>query len=261
MKIKDILIEFKVPDINTGVNVLGKDITTGDIEKVATALNISPRDAVVYGKTVYDLAKTKLPGTNYTVADAVNLGLDIAPISKVFKAGKLAKQGDKAGATKELGKAAAIKGATQAVKTGVSIDTSDPKSSSSAPVAAKRNRFAVGDKIKVPYNGQVFKLPIIGIVPSGYLVDASSVPGRKSGDTMTVPEKLDESATEGTTSAGNVASLGQSPHVAAGTPAVIKRWSGSPGKTGKSIKHTPVKSQNADDNPVTNPKVGNNLIA
>lgn len=64
-----------------------------------------------------------------------------------------------------------------------------------------------------------------------------------------------------TTTSSSVSSLGQSPHVAAGSPAVLKRWSGSPGKTGKSIKHKAPKKQSAKDNPVTNTSVGNNLIA
>jgi hypothetical protein len=261
MKIKDILNELQAPDIKTGVNVLGKDITTGDVASVANALGISPTDAVRYGMTAYDIATRKIPGTNYSVADAVKLGLDVAPIGRALKAGKLMAKGDKAGSAKAIGQAGALTAASRLARTGVSVDPSDSKSSSTPPAATKRSRFAVGDKISVPVSGETYKLPIIGIVPSGYLVDASSIPGRKSGDTMTVPEKLDEAATEGTTSSGSVASLGQSPHVAAGAPAVIKRWSGSPGKTGKSIKHTPVKSQSAKDNPVTNPKVGNNLVA
>ena len=74
-------------------------------------------------------------------------------------------------------------------------------------------------------------------------------------------QELFETASAGATSSGNIASTGNSPHVAAGTPAVIKRWSGSPGKMGKSIKHKAPKSQSASDNPVVNPNVGNNLIA
>ena len=64
-----------------------------------------------------------------------------------------------------------------------------------------------------------------------------------------------------TTTSSSISSLGQSPHVAVGTPAVLKRWSGSPGKMGKSIKHKAPKSQSAKDNPVTNTSVGNNLVA
>lgn len=73
--------------------------------------------------------------------------------------------------------------------------------------------------------------------------------------------ELFESATAGATSAGNIASTGNSPHVAVGSAATIKRWSGSPGKMGKSPKHKAPKSQSASDNPVVNPNVGNNLIA
>lgn len=76
---------------------------------------------------------------------------------------------------------------------------------------------------------------------------------------MRIQELLESEAS--TTTAGNIASTGNSPHIAVGTPAVIKRWSGSPGKMGKSVKHKPMKSQSAKDNAVTNPSVGNNLIA
>jgi hypothetical protein len=64
-----------------------------------------------------------------------------------------------------------------------------------------------------------------------------------------------------TTTSSSIANTGNSPHVAAGSPAVLKRWSGSPGKMGKSVKHKAPKSQSAKDNPVTNTSVGNNLVA
>lgn len=64
---------------------------------------------------------------------------------------------------------------------------------------------------------------------------------------MKIRELL-ETATAGATSSGNIASLGGSPHVVAGTPSVIKRWSGSPGKMGKSIKHKAPKKQTPKDN-------------
>lgn len=74
-------------------------------------------------------------------------------------------------------------------------------------------------------------------------------------------QELFESATAESTSSGDIASTGNSPHVAVGSVATIKRWSGNPGKMGKSPKHKAPKSQNANDNPVINPNVGNNLIA
>jgi hypothetical protein len=78
---------------------------------------------------------------------------------------------------------------------------------------------------------------------------------------MRIQEIITETATAESTSASNIASTGNSPHIAVGTPDVIRRWGGSPGKMGKSVKHKPVKSQSAKDNPVTNPGVGNNLVA
>jgi hypothetical protein len=72
--------------------------------------------------------------------------------------------------------------------------------------------------------------------------------------------ELFESDTSTTTSS-SIASTGNSPHIAVGSPSVLKRWSGSPGKMGKSVKHKAPKSQSAKDNPVTNTSVGNNLVA
>lgn len=74
-------------------------------------------------------------------------------------------------------------------------------------------------------------------------------------------QELFETATAGATSASNVPSTGNSPHVAVGSPAVIRRWGGSPGKMGKSPNTPKAEPQDSDDNPVTNPKVGNNLIS
>lgn len=64
---------------------------------------------------------------------------------------------------------------------------------------------------------------------------------------MRIKEIL-EAATAGATSSGNIASLGQSPHIAAGKPKALKRWSGSPGKIGHSIKPPLPKKQKPGDN-------------
>lgn len=74
-------------------------------------------------------------------------------------------------------------------------------------------------------------------------------------------QELFETATAGATSAGNIASTGNSPHIAVGGKETIKRWSGSPGKMGKSPDVPEAEPQDASDNPVTNAKVGGNLIS
>ena len=61
-------------------------------------------------------------------------------------------------------------------------------------------------------------------------------------------QELLEAETAGATGTSSIASLGGSPHRVAGTPAVLKRWSGSPGKTGKSIKPPVPKTQTPKDN-------------
>ncbi len=72
------------------------------------------------------------------------------------------------------------------------------------------------------------------VLPKGYEVDISHVKDAPS-KSVNIPEPMFEEASAGATSAGNIASTGNSPHIAAGTPAVLKRWSGEPGKMGKSI--------------------------
>jgi hypothetical protein len=267
MKITDLLTEFDASNIKTGVNVLGHDVTTGDVTDIAKTLGIDPKDALKYGLDAYTIANTKIPGTDYTVADAANMGIDVASFLPIARAGKAMAAGKStAPAMSSLGKRQVAAQATKQIgKSAVNVDgTGSSTSGGSALPTKKKSKFAVGDKIAVKIKGDKFKLPIVGLVPSGYLVDISSVPGKSSGQTMTVSDPMNETATEGSTSAGNVASLGQSPHIAGGTPAVLKRWSGTPGSSGtsgKSIKHKKVKSQSAKDNPITNTNVGNNLIA
>ena len=58
---------------------------------------------------------------------------------------------------------------------------------------------------------------------------------------------LNEEATSGSTSAGNIADV-VNPHIAAGSSSALKKWSGSPGKMGKSIKPPMPKQQKPRDN-------------
>jgi hypothetical protein len=61
---------------------------------------------------------------------------------------------------------------------------------------------------------------------------------------MRLRELLGEEATGGSTSAGNIATV-VSPNLAIGKNSAMKKWSGSPGKMGKSIK--PPKTVQAKD--------------
>jgi hypothetical protein len=60
--------------------------------------------------------------------------------------------------------------------------------------------------------------------------------------------ELLEAVTSGATGAANVTSLNQSPHIAVGNQAALKRWSGEPGKMGKRIKHKRPKKQKPGTN-------------
>jgi hypothetical protein len=245
------------------ISVFGQEISPDVINKIAARRGIDPEDVIKHGKTLYDIATTKIPGTNFSVADAIDKGLDVASVIPAVKRGTSIAQ-----KVTKIGKRQAAKKAVKDIaKDAVKIDLPFGKSSSSSSSPEpqkKRVTLKTGDIISVAIDGKKFKLPITGILPSGYLVDISSVPGKRPGEKMTVPSQINETATEGSISAGNIASTGNSPHIAGGSPAVLRRWSGKPGSSGtsgKSIKHKPVKSQTAKDNPVTNPTVGNNLIA
>lgn len=263
MKIRDILNEF-IDDMPTGIRVKGQDITYGDIKNFGAEMGLTPDEIIDLARTAKDISQdtitNPITGTEYKTTDVISKGLNLASVLPFVKSGKLLSKARKFGTRQ-----AASKGVEKLAKTVGGIDFAAPGMSKDSADLLKRKKakFIVGDRITVKINDEKFKVPVIGITPTGYVVDLSDIPGKKKGEKMLIPDNVTESSSATVTS-GNIASLGNSPHVAAGTPAVLKRWSGEPGSsgtTGKSIKHKPMKSQSAKDNPVTNPNVGNNLIA
>ncbi len=269
MKISELLIESDMTDSVKDVPVItfgDHKLTAGEVSDVLPGVN--PEDVIEQGKHLRDFLSTKIKG-DYTRADAL---IDIATFYPAFRIGKwaLAARAGAGAAGKEVAKAGLRREIGQEIQKQVDVlpnlkdkpkggGSVSPVATSIAPLSKKR-KYKVGDKVPVNISGT----PDVGIVKNvlakGYELDVSHIKNAPS-KSINIPEPLSEEASAGATSSGNIASTGNSPHIAAGTPAVLKRWSGSPGKMGKSIKHKPVKSQSAKDNAVTNPNTGNNLIA
>ena len=265
MKIRDILNEF-IDDMPTGIRVKGQDITVSDLKDLANWMQLSPAETLDMLKDVHSLSSQKvgIPFTDkqYKVADLIGKGLDVASLIPLVKG---ATKGVKA-TVKAVDKSAKRQVGSQLAKSVADVSISEPNipKDSSPPLTRKRKKFNIGDLITIKVKNEKFKVPVIGTNNSGYVVDVSSIPGKNRGETATIPDTEISESSSATVTSGNIASLGNSPHVAAGTPAVLKRWSGEPGSsgtTGKSVKHKPMKKQTASDNPITNPNVGNNLIA
>jgi hypothetical protein len=267
MKIRD-LLEFEIPQsiANTPVlDVFGAKVTAGQIAKIVPG--VDPETVVKYGKEINDaVQKELLPGV--TVGDAVVTAVTAIPFIRAARLAKkgidVAKAGGKAEIRRQVGQEIVKKNVNLSPEVKAAAAGISSTASTDTPVdtSSKKRKFNIGDKITVTVGGKKYSLPVVRILPSGYAVNVGLLPGKKDGETMTVPEPLSEDSA--TTSSGNIASLGQSPHIAGGTPAVLRRWSGTPGSsgtTGKSVKHKPMKKQSAKDNAITNPTVGNNLIA
>jgi len=272
MKILELLAESEMPEElkDTPVVTFGDHkITAGDVADVLPG--VEPSDVIEQGKTLRDFLSTKIKG-DYTRADAL---IDIATFYPAFRISKWALTA-RAGAgavSKEVAKGALRREVGKEVQKQVDVlpTLKSPKNASSggsgsSPVAAsiaplsKKRKYKIGDKIPIDLSGRKEVGVVTNILAKGYEVDVSHIKDAPA-KVINIPEPLSEEASAGSTSSGNIASTGNSPHIAVGDVATIKRWSGSPGKMGKSPKTPTAEPQDADDNPVTNPKVGNNLIS
>lgn len=268
MKINELLLEFEMPSSLRDVPIAtvgDSSLTAGQVADVIPG--VDPKDVIKYGGQINDILQSKITG-DYSVSDAL---VDVATFYPALRLGKLAAtaRAGSGAVGKEVAKGGARNVAGKEVQKRVdvlpTVDksklTSTPKSLS--PVATsidpliKKRKLKVGDKVPVNVGGKQEVGVVKSVLPQGYEVSVNNT-------SIKISDPLSETATAGATSAGNIASTGNSPHVAVGTPAVLKRWSGNPGSSGtsgKSVKHKAPKAQSAKDNPVTNPSVGNNLIA
>ena len=267
MRINELLLEFEMPNSlrDTPIVTVGdQSLTAG---QVADAIpGVDPKDVIEYGSDIKDFLQSKITG-DYTVSDAL---IDVATFYPALRIGKMAMaaRGGAGAVSKEIAKGGARNIAGKEIQKRVDVlptvlpglkkggASPEPVATAIDPLTKKR-KYKVGDKVQVTVSGKQTVGTVKSVLPQGYQVAVDN----KSID---IPEPLSETATAGATSAGSIASTGNSPHVAVGTPAVLKRWSGKPGSSGtsgKSVKHKAPKAQSAKDNPVTNPSVGNNLIA
>ncbi len=270
MKISELLTEADMPESLKDMPVItfgDHKLTAGDVADVLPG--VEPEDVIEQGKHLRDFLSTKIKG-DYTRADAL---IDIATFYPAFRISKwaLAARGGAGAVGKEVAKGALRREVGQQVQQRAEIlpSVKDSKKSGAggvSPIATKitspsrKRKYKVGDQVSVEVKGRQEVGVVSNVLPKGYEVDISHVKDAPS-KSVNIPEPMFEEASAGATSAGNIASTGNSPHIAAGTPAVLKRWSGEPGKMGKSIKPPKSEPQDSDDNPVTNPKVGNNLIS
>lgn len=189
MKINEVLLEFQVPEELKGIkiaNVGGADITVGDVQKVLPSAD--PRNIIKYGTKINDLLQTKpINGVDYTVGNAI---VDVAaalPLGRALKTAKTGMDVAKAlGATelrRQVGRAAADQ-----VEIMPTIGGSNEDNNAASVAKSKSRRYTVGDKIPVKHDGKTFQLRVKDVLSNGYSVDASTIPGNKPGQTMTVPE-------------------------------------------------------------------------
>jgi len=269
MRISELLTESDMIDSlkDTPIVTFGDHkLTAGDVAGVLPG--VEPSDVIEQGKNLRDFLSTKIKG-DYTRADAL---IDIATFYPAFRISKwaLAARGGAGAASKEVAKGALRREVGKEVQrqgeilptlksTGKSSASVSPVATKVVP-ASKKRKYKIGDKVPVDISGKTETGVVKDVLPSGYEVDVSHIKDAPA-KSVNIPEPMFEEASAGSTSSGNIASTGNSPHIAAGKPAVLKRWSGEPGKMGKSIKPPKAKSQDSSDNPVINPKVGNNLIS
>ncbi len=97
------------------------------------------------------------------------------------------------GATRQTGKEIG----TRNVSKGSAFNTPSDKSSSDTAQPKKR-RYSIGDMINVNYQGMTIKGVVKNVIPGGYSI------GLPDGKTISIPEPIMESPTQGSTSAADV---------------------------------------------------------
>lgn len=201
MKISEVLLEADIPNSLRDVeiaDIFGSKLTAGDI---SDHIGVDPKTVIEYGKDINDIIQQKItPG--YTVGDAVLDAATIWPAAKAaqlaFKGGRAIAAGAAAWGRRQVGKEVAKDAIGSAVKVNPEITGAvknlGSKSgggsigSASAPVQPpKKSKRKVGDTITVPYNGKRYQVPIIEVLPDGYVVSAEPIL-QKPGAKMTVKD-------------------------------------------------------------------------
>ena len=207
MRIIDILVEGELaPELrDMPVAKFGDtDVTVGDVQAVLP--DVDAKTIVKYGSHINDFLQKKVAG-DYTVGKAlVDIGSAIPLLrrAKTLTKGAIpaAKELGKMELRRQLGHAAADQ--VDVMPTPAGYESSGKTASTSTK--SKKEKKKVGEKIPVLVDSKKYKLPITTVLDNSYIVDASSVPGKKKGATIEVPDLL-ETASAGATSAGNIASI------------------------------------------------------
>lgn len=178
MRISDIINE-DISDMSIA-NIGGWDLTVGDIQKIVP--DADPK-AIIHNATKIKSLVDKYGDTALTAASL----LPFVRYGMAARAGMPALAG-------AVGKSELIKVAGKEV--GKNVEILPDKSSGEKPLSQpednkkKKRKYNVGDRVPVVVSNKTHSLPIKTILPTGYEVDASSVPGNKPGQTMTISEPL-----------------------------------------------------------------------
>jgi hypothetical protein len=81
--------------------------------------------------------------------------------------------------------------AADAIRSNVSLDPLGLFSKGSGSTSAepkKKKRYQVGDIVSIRLGSNTHKVPIVNVLPSGYVVSLGKVPGKSPEDTMDIPE-------------------------------------------------------------------------
>jgi hypothetical protein len=203
MKISEVLLEADIPDSLRNVeiaDIFGAKLTAGDVADHVPGLD--PKTVIQYGRAINDTIQQKItPG--YTVGDAVVDAALMIPAARlagaVFKGGRAIGAAAAAYGRRQVGQEVAKDVVGNSVKinpeiTGAAKNLAGKSGggsvgSTTAPLQPpkKKARRKVGDTITIPYNGKKYQVPIIEVLPDGYVVSAEPIL-QKPGAKMTVKD-------------------------------------------------------------------------
>lgn len=180
MRITDLLMEEGLKD--TPILSIGdSSITVGDIQNIVP--DASPAAIIQNAAKIKDLVD-KYGETALTAASLI-------PYVRYG----MAARGGMLGLAKAVGSSEVTKAVGKQALKNIDVlpdndnDNTGPNASAS-PSPAKKKKYKVGDMAPAMIGGKPVKLPVKAVLPNGYDLDASKVPGNKQGATVSIPEPL-----------------------------------------------------------------------
>ena len=201
MKISEVLLEADIPDSLRDfelADIFGSKLTAGDVADYVPGLD--PKTVIQYGKDISNAVQQNItPG--YTVGDAVLDAVTMIPAARfagaVLKGGRATAAAGAAYGRRQVGTEVAKDVVSNAVKVNPEVTgaiknaqgrSSNLGTTTTPPVQPpKKSKRKVGDTITVPYNGKRYQVPIIEVLPDGYVVSAEPIL-QKPGAKMTVKD-------------------------------------------------------------------------